>query len=422
MSLCKAVLLPFLVFAVLSEPSAAQAAPTQREIDLLDRIQNLEQRLSALEGRLAAGPSASPLVSALAPVSPPASPPSTPEAGTSPGIAPPGVSVNLLLDGYYGYNFNRPADRQNQLRAYDYMSNNFSLNQAAVVLERAPDVSAGRRWGGRLDLQFGQATETLQGNPANEPRPNVYRAVFQAYGTYVAPVGSGLTIDFGKWASALGMENNYTKDQMNYSRSYLFNYLPFYHEGVRAGYDVSSKLNVAYWLVNGAEQTEGFTGNKSQALIVTVKPAATVTANVNYYTGVEGGGRLNILDSYAIWKAGKRVTFGAESDYVAHHDSHVAAAAGYARYEFTPRFALNGRFEYFADRGGLFSGATQNLKEATITADYLLAGGFLMRTEWRSDFSDQPYFHSSTAGKLLQQQNTATVGLVWWFGDKKGAW
>ena len=105
-----------------------------------------------------------------------------------------------MFDGYYDYNFNHPVGRVNLLRAYDVSSNAFSLNQAAVIFERAPDVGGGRRYGARLDLQFGQATATLQGNPANEPRPDIYRNIFQAYGTYVVPLGSGLNVDFGKWA------------------------------------------------------------------------------------------------------------------------------------------------------------------------------------------------------------------------------
>src|SRR5215472_4083111 len=120
------------------------------------------------------------------------------------------TTINVGVDTYYGYNFNNPVGRVNLLRAYDVLSNEFSLNQASVILERAPDVRAGRRWGARLDLQFGQATDTLQGNPSNEPRPQIYRNIFQAYGTYVAPVGKGLNIDFGKWGSSLGIEGNYT--------------------------------------------------------------------------------------------------------------------------------------------------------------------------------------------------------------------
>ena len=85
--------------------------------------------------------------------------------------------------------------RVNDLRAYDVLSNVFSINQADFIFDLDPDLTAQRRYGFRVDLQFGQATETLQGNPANEmTRPEIYRNIFQAYGTYIAPVGHGIEI------------------------------------------------------------------------------------------------------------------------------------------------------------------------------------------------------------------------------------
>ncbi|MDE3135993.1 MAG: outer membrane beta-barrel protein, partial [Acidobacteriota bacterium] len=95
--------------------------------------------------------------------------------GVQPAIAPEhramnflaGTTINLTLDGYYGYNFNSPVGRVNLLRAYDVSSNSFSLNQAALILDHAPDPDAGRRFGARVDLQYGQATETLQGSAVN---------------------------------------------------------------------------------------------------------------------------------------------------------------------------------------------------------------------------------------------------------------
>jgi hypothetical protein len=62
------------------------------------------------------------------------------------------------------------------------------------------------------------------------------------------------------------------------------------------------------------------------------------------------------------------------------------------------------------------------LKETTATFDYKIAEGFLMRYEWRRDFSNQPYFQTDTLVGRDRQQNTATVGLVWWFGRKEGVW
>lgn len=92
------------------------------------------------------------------------------------------------------------------------------------------------------------------------------------------------------------------------------------------------------------------------------------------------------------------------------------------KYQLSPKFALAGRAEYLSDRGGLFSGLTQALKETTATFDYNVADGFLMRYEWRRDFSNQPSFLTQTQGVLSKQQNTATLGLIWWWGRKEGAW
>ncbi len=101
---------------------------------------------------------------------------------------------------------------------------------------------------------------------------------------------------------------------------------------------------------------------------------------------------------------------------------HVAGGAFYARYQWTRKFALAGRTEYVSDRGGLFTGNTQSLKETTLTTEYKVADGFIARIEWRRDFSNHPFFLTDTLGQLSKQQTTATVGVVWWFGKKTGVW
>jgi hypothetical protein len=371
------------------------------------------------------------------------------------------TTINIGLDGYYEYNFNAPIGRVNLLRAYDVLSNSFSLNQASVIFDRLPDVADGRRFGGRLDLQFGQATDTLQGNPTNEPRPDIYRNIFQAYGTYVVPLGHGLNVDFGKFASSIGIEGNYTKDQMNYSRSFWFDFLPFYHMGFRTSYPVNDKFSLNYWLINGTNQVEPTNSFKDELFGFTATPRKTISWTMNYYLGQEHpdrisvpatspipvqpglsfapinpapNGRLDIFDSYVSWQTTPKLTLAIEGDYVIERlwrnsapgessaPSHDDGGAAYLKYQLSPKFALAGRAEYMSDRGGLFSGLTQALKETTATFDYNVADGFLMRYEWRRDFSNQPSFLTQTQGVLSKQQNTATLGLVWWWGRKEGAW
>ena len=333
-----------LVFALAAhgqQPSSASALTREQQIqEEREQLKQLAARLDALEAQ----PTTTATVAAPnVPAAAPAAVPTLTAADTPTLNLFRGTTLNLGVDGYYGYNFNAPIGRVNLLRAYDVTSNSFNLNQVSVIVEHLP--TAEERFGGRVDLQYGQATETLQGSSANEQRPQVWRNLFQAYGSYLAPVGSGLQVDFGKFASSLGNEGNYTKDQIAYSRAYSFNYLPFYHMGLQATYNVTPKLNVAYWLVNGANDTEDLNEFKSQAFISTIKPGSTLTWNVNYYFGEEArdvqptlnpglptsptqpglptqnifpapNGREHIFDTYATWNATPKLTLGGEADYV----------------------------------------------------------------------------------------------------------
>ena len=443
-----------LVFAALlqSASAAQQASPgpqtaeqRREEIRVLRaELESLSSRLSSLEATesAASAPSASVSTSATAQTTP-TDLPVQDEAVLS---FLRGTTLNFGVDGYYGYNFNHPAGRVNLLRAYDVSSNSFNLNQATVMVEHLPAARHGERLGARVDLQFGQATETLQGSSANELRPQIWRNLFQAYGSYLAPVGSGLQVDFGKWSSALGVEGNYTKDQINYSRSYLFDFLPFYHMGFRANYNISPAINLAYWLVNGAQQTEDFNGFKSQAFLAVLKPAKAVSWNVNYYFGQEQrdipsdlagrpsgaspapNGREHIFDSYATWTASPRLTVVGEADYVLNRvqqesrPTHVSAGAAYLRYTLPHGWVLGTRAEYLSDRGGLFSGRTQALKEMTFNVERQLEPGLLVRMEYRRDFSNQRYFLTERKEVLDKAQSTATLGLIYWWGMKQGNW
>lgn len=442
---------------------------SDRERLLLQRIDALERRLGDLESRLEVKGATS-----VATAEPQPRSPAGPIAVATPSASPQideadrevldffrDTTFNVTLDGYYGYNFNRPVGGINLLRAYDVTSNSFSLNQAALIIESAPNLEKGKRYGLRLDLQYGQATETVQGNAANEPRPQVYRNLWQAYGTYVFDVGKGLTVDFGKFASSLGYETNYTKDNLNYTRSYYFNFLPFYHFGFRSRLPVNDKVTVMYHLMNGTQQSEDFNGFKSHHFALIVAPTKRISGQLNYYSGQEQrdrnpalnptfapvssqpglstdvirpvpSGRLHIFDTYYTFSVTDKWTLGVEGDYVVGRlfrespPSTVWGGVGYARYQWTPKFALAGRFEYLSEKvspaGGLFGGVTQDLKEHTLTAEYKFAEGLLGRAEYRRDFSNQPFFLTEQPGILKKEQNTATLGLVWWLGRKKGSW
>jgi Putative beta-barrel porin-2, OmpL-like. bbp2 len=346
------------------------------------------------------------------------------------------VQFGVTFEGYYQYNWNRPYDRVNLLRAYDTRANVFSIQQTAVVIESAPDVDAGRRFGARVDLQFGQATETVQGGAANEPRPDVYRHIWQAYGTYVFPVGRGLQTDFGKFASNLGYETNYAKDNNHFSRAYLFNFLPFYHSGLRLTLPVHDKVTLMYMLTNGIQQTEDFNDFKSNHVTAIVKPITDLTWTINYYFGQEqpdGGepegpdGFFRVFDTYFAYTVTPKVSVGLDVNYVTNEanksdDALSLQGTGvYLRFQASDPAGLSLRYERLDDEG-LFGGIDQVLHEVTLTAEYKFADGFLARGEFRRDWSNDQFFTGRRQGDLRKDQNTFLIGLVWWFGNKSGAW
>ncbi|QHS53129.1 outer membrane beta-barrel protein [Edaphobacter sp. 12200R-103] len=459
------ILILFSSATVLRAQTPIVPSTTGPQADREAEIRNLQQELKAISDRLerleaeGAQPRA-----ASAPSTAASAPSPVAEASAAPTFvsadAPTlsffrGTTLNFGIDGYYGYNFNAPIGRVNLLRAYDVTSNSFNLNQVNFIVEHLP--TAESRFGGRVDLQFGQATDALQGSSVNEQRPQVWRNLFQAYGSYLAPLGSGLQLDFGKFASSLGNEGNYSKDQIAYSRAYSFNYLPFYHVGLRANYNITPKVNFTYWLVNGANDTEDLNGFKSQGFLFALKPTSSLTWNINYYFGQEArdvqstlnpsapasptqpglpttnispapAGREHIFDTYATWQATSKLTLIGEADYVLNRSvseqspARVAIGGFTAKYALARNWTIGARTEYFDDRGGLFSGTTQALKEATVVLDHSFAPGFIGRAEYRRDWSNQRFFLSDTAGSLMHAQTTATLGLMYWWGTKQGSW
>ena len=249
------------------------------------------------------------------------------------------------------------------------------------------------------------------------------------------PLGRGLQVDFGKFASILGYETNYAKDNFNFSRAYLFNFLPFYHEGLRATLPVSDKLTVMYMLTNGVQQTEDFNDFKSNHVAAIVRPIPAVTWTTSYYFGQEQSdqgrpdgpdGWFRVFDTNITVTPNPALTLAIDISHTSNQlrtidpSLSLDGLGAYARYQASPATAFAFRYEHLND-DGLFGGVAQRLQEATVTAERKFADGFLMRAEFRRDWSSHSFFPAREA-QTRRHQNTMLIGLVWWIGSKTGPW
>jgi hypothetical protein len=332
------------------------------------------------------------------------------------------VEVSGIVDGYYSYNFNHPDGGINPGRAFDTRDNSFSLNLAKFTLEKKNDLSS--PLGFKLDLGFGPSVDLV--NYPDQFNGPAIRHVLQAYLSYVAPIGRGLTIDFGKFATPIGSEVIETKDNFNYTRSFLFTYGPYTHTGLRAKYAFNDKIAVTGFLLNGWDNFQDNNRGKTTGLSLAVTPTSRLSITQTYLTGPEQNDSSetwrHAADTVIAYVVNDKLTLLGNYNYSADElldgtKVHWTGFAGSFRYAFNNRFAFSPRFEIFNDHGGYRTGVSQRLKELTLTQEIKLATNLLTRIEYRRDWSNENFFNKSF-GRPVDSQHTLALGLSFFISSR----
>ncbi|HUJ17514.1 MAG TPA: outer membrane beta-barrel protein, partial [Nitrospirota bacterium] len=213
-------------------------------------------------------------------------------AGLNPDDLKKALGLSIYLQGGYTYNGNAsdsgPFDdtakgEQNDLRIFDHKANSFMLDLAQIVFAKDPAVG---NIGYKVKFSAGETAKLI--HAAGMGSAGESFDVTEAYVSYVAPVGKGLRLDFGKMATFFGAEVIEAIDNPNYSRSFLFNYaIPFTHTGLKAGYAFTDSLNAAVYVVNGWDNATDNNRGKSYGVSVGYAPAEMFSLLVNGMTGPE---------------------------------------------------------------------------------------------------------------------------------------
>jgi hypothetical protein len=323
-----------------SAPSKSAPALTEREQWLLDKVEQLEQRVAELEAReprtasstaaavtLGTPPSAgNPAPGPVSPVAAPASVepahPSSSAAGTGPLQDPSATASSgspkyvepfsdadwtwlngnartkeiywgtrfftpeIRADVNYVANFNHPSDHSIGGSSELFRSYEVQLEQLGVGGDFHYDnVRA------RLMTQFGMYAATT---PRNDPSPghgqwdlvSAYRYVSEAYGGYHFNVLHGINVDAGIFMSYIGLFSYYNFDNWAYQPSYVSSNTPWFFNGVRIQIFPSEHLKIEPWIINGwqsyasANHTPGVGGQ----IKWTPKPWLNIISN-NYGVG-----------------------------------------------------------------------------------------------------------------------------------------
>ena len=232
-------------------------------------------------------PSPAPPESALPPDPTPLQdfPPPEPEA--------PAVKITPMgyIEAYYAWNVNRPVNNITNYRGFDNRHNTITLSNAALgaAFTSGPV-------GGKLMLQIGsQPSTAYAGEPAfpgasaaNATGPELWKYLQEAYVTYKAPVGRGLTVKAGLEGAPFGLETFAVHDNWNYSRSNLYFAMPAYYTSLRATYAFCDCLQASVAVLNGWSSVVDNNEAKSIEAHVRFTPREKkLRAQLSYLGGVE---------------------------------------------------------------------------------------------------------------------------------------
>jgi hypothetical protein len=182
-------------------------------------------------------------------------------AGAQPGTAPqntPPLAQSAIAWQYGGFvdvgrlfSSTSPSNHLFRNRGTTPRLDEWDLNMTAAYVKKAPSESS--RAGIELTAQEGRDSETFG---FSATAPNISGADWLLHlgptnVSYLAPVGNGLTVQAGIFASLIGYDGLYAKDNFNYTRPWTGDYTPYLMLGVNASYPVTSRLTATGFVVNG---------------------------------------------------------------------------------------------------------------------------------------------------------------------------
>lgn len=295
------------------------------------------------------------------------------------------LTFGAFVDGYYAYDFNRPAGHDRPFTTQAERHDEFNLNLAyAEARYQSPKVR------GRFALQLGTA---VQANYAAEPDslagfPNLLPLVQEAYaGVAITPK---LWVDGGIFYSHIGSEGWVTVDQPTYTRSLVADYSPFYEAGVRATWQALPSVVATAVVVNGWQNVAETNHDKAVGVRLDWTASRLLALTYSNFLGREASAATGGQGPRFFHDFEARITPGPRLLVIPTADFGTQAGDGWwgvslvGRYAVTPALAVNGRVERYDDPHGVIAPGLRT-NGASLGLD-VTRGPALWRTEVRGLF------------------------------------
>lgn len=276
--------------------------------------------------------------------------------------------------------------------------NQFAPNMGMAYVRKLADASS--RWGVELAAQAGYDTDGQV--PASDRLPgySILRYIARANVSYLAPIGNGLTLTAGLMNSFIGYESIFSKDNPNYTRSWIADYSPYYLLGVGGQYAVNPDLNVGLYLVSDYDYLAYRSPQPKYAGQISWNLSPQWKLTQNLFAGPEQANAQTqywryFSDSIVQWSdddlsLGLAYDVGTEKRANTGKQSLWMGSALFSRWHIDGPWSVALRPEVYWDGDAQLTGSQQLIKAVTATLEYKIPLDLVtatLRSEYRYDDS-----------------------------------
>jgi hypothetical protein len=346
------------------------------------------------------------------------------EAGLARPFEDAGITVGGHIQGSYTYGFSSPLGNDLTGRYFDFENQDPTLNQIDIFFDKAV-ASDKFDVGGRIEWIYGADTRLIHAlglfdHHGVDTGPENWFDLFQAYVDVNLPVGNGLKLRVGKFASPIGYETVVPTGNDLFSHTFSFGYgVPFTHVGVTASTQLTDALSVTGGITRGWDVATEDNNDTIDVLgQLAYKYSDKQTILFNFLVGPDQPGNNEdyraIFDFQYIHQVADNFKVAFNGIYAWEKDSESSvsgsdaqwfAAVVYAGLTLNEYVSVNSRVEYFNDQDGarLTGGVGgTSLYDATLGLSIKpfpndkYGSGLVIRPEIRVDYAEDRYFDGGT--------------------------
>lgn len=209
------------------------------------------------------------------------------QTADQPTVAPPSNDWTFggFVDLAYLNALQDPVNRLFRSRGTAWHVDDLYLNMTGAYAKRKPNEDS--RWGAELLVHAGKDDEIF-GFSATAPNlegSDWLRHLGLANVSSLAPVGKGVTLQGGIFASLIGYDSLYAKDNFNYTRPWGADFTPYLMLGVNAAYPFTDKLTATFYAVNGYWHLANANSVPSSGVQLAYEPTPDVTLKETVLAG-----------------------------------------------------------------------------------------------------------------------------------------